>query len=342
MNQHWHNDTGGLVAGLYRMPETVYRALPALNWSTIKHAATSPAEAKRRHDNPKPSTSGQARERLVHALVLDPEASLSEFVQAPFPAFTTNAAKAWKKAKIAEGLSPVSPRGWKDAEASAATIRRHRLVAAILDRETTHGELVAIWRQRVPLEGGEGGEVVEVWCKCRADVAMFEPAGVRVADLKAGSTTDPDGFLSLDVARHLYHGQLDMYGTGIISAMHQAGDPRPSELLCPFWIVHSGADVVCIRANLADEDHLGDTDLSQVQRAGRALWQRALRRYVSSELSAVWDYSLPDDRAHAASRWPGHAPGRSWDTWEEEAERADAESASPGDVVAATKEETQP
>jgi len=322
----WINDDGGLVAGIYYdCPEPVYRKLPALNWSRAKVAVLkSLAAAKRAADDAakgiSTDTAGRALNRLVHALTLDPNAVKSEFCLSEYDAFRSKDAKAYKAALQAEGVTPVGPKAWGDAESASAIIRRHKGAAAMLAK--SHGEVVAIALLPVRLTDGRW---VDVWVKCKADLLWMTPQGFYLGDLKAASDTDPDAFIRTEASKLGYPAQLDLYSTIVRLAMIQSGtaedDPRATPLR-PYWIAqHEKTSRACVIPCVTQpelDDGLAEDEPSQMQLCGRALWQEALSLYVTAERSGDWPQRHDETMSHAPRSWPQYAPGMGLSTWDEQ------------------------
>jgi hypothetical protein len=326
----WLDADGGLIAGIYHdCPEPVYRRLPALNWSRVKVAALkSLSAAKRDADDAdagiSTDTAGRAMNRLVHALVLDAAAVKSEFVRSEHPAFRTNDAKAYKEALRVDGITPITEKAWTAVESAAGIIRSHAGTAHMLT--VGRGEVVAIARMDVRLPSGV---VAPTWVKCKVDLLWMTTNGFYVGDLKACSDTEPDAFVRVDAAKNGYHGQLDLYATIVRLAMLQSGtatdDPRAA-MLRPYWITHhEPTSRVCLipcATQREIDDGLGEHEPSEMQLAGRALWQHAFSIYVEAQMSGEWPQKHDQRAMHAPKSFPAYAPGMGMDTWDEmDAER---------------------
>lgn len=328
----WLDESGELVAGLYYgCPEPVYRKLPALNWSRAKIAvlkglATCKRQAEDYARGITGDTAGRRENRLVHALVLDPEAVRSEFRRAPFSAWRTKDAKAWKAAQEAAGYTPITscddpakPGQWERAQSAAKAVRSHAAASRLL--ASSRCEVVALAKLPVRLPSGEW---VNAWAKCKVDLLAETTQGFFVGDLKAASDPTPDAFVRVDAAKHGYTGQLDLYSEIVRAAMLQSGtrddDPRATPLR-PYWIAHheptSRVTVIQCATRSEIDDGLALSDRSEMQKCGRALWQTALSLYVDAERSGRWPQRYDETTEHAPASWPAYAPGMDLDTWEE-------------------------
>lgn len=181
-----------------------YKAISAVNWSTLKHAGKSPAHyraALERDFVPSPAMEiGTA----VHAAVLEPEEFEARYVVWDGGA---RRGKAWD--------------AFRDANADRRILKADEHQRVLVIAETVHSNRVA-----APyLTGGGEFEASFVWtdeetglrCKGRADRIAYNAGGLRVlVDLKTTNDGDPRKFAAT-AARLGYHGQLAFYSDGLAS-----------------------------------------------------------------------------------------------------------------------------
>ena len=169
-----------------------YRAIPAVNWSSLKHLDASPLHYRHALTHPTEDTNRLLLGRAVHTAVLEPD---------EFPL----------RYAVYEG----AVRRGKDWDAfQAANMDKDILKADEYRMCLTVRDAVRAKAEAATLLMGES-EVVRQWtdeatgipCKARLDHVMPELA---LVDLKTTKSTDEHEFTN-SAARFLYHGQLAFY-----------------------------------------------------------------------------------------------------------------------------------
>lgn len=238
-----------------------YDDTPGLNWSTLKHMATSPRLLRWRVDHPRPDTPALTRGRAIHCAVLEPERWASEYV--PLPVFPDGRTKAGKAAKAAfmecvkPGVEVLSASEHELAERCAEAVRSHPAAAELLRGGRT--EETVTWVD--PVE--------EIACKGRLD--WIGPAGIL--DVKT-TRHESIRLIASDCARYLYHGQLAWYHDGARAARLIPPDAEPPHVI----FVQTCEPYDVVPARLSEDDLL----------RGRGLYRDLLSRYVECVAADWW------------------------------------------------------
>lgn len=177
---------------------TDYDKIQALNWSSLRHLATSPLLYRYRQDHPEPRKKSYVIGNAIHTAVLEPEKFAERY--AVFDG--TRRGPAWKEWLAKHpGKESLKPPELAAVEAAAKAVSDHRVAADIF--RGGRREEVLTWT-------GPGG----LLCKGRVDYIRPDV----VADLKSvGRDVSPRKF-GRDAAEYLYHGQLAWYHDGAIAA----------------------------------------------------------------------------------------------------------------------------
>lgn len=235
-----------------------YDDIKALNWSTLKHVATSALMLKWRREHSRPDSPALSLGHAIHCAVLEPE-RWGRYVVEP------KIDKRYKEGKAVyadwlAGLPPDAERLSADeyatAERCAAAVRAHPRAADLLRGGRVEEPLT--WTD--PETG--------IACKGRLD--LITPS--YVLDLKStrhGTIRQ----ITNDCARYLYHGQLAWYHDGAIAAGRLPADASAPRVL----IVQTTEpyDVVPARLSALTLEH------------GRELYRALLRRYIECD-AADW------------------------------------------------------
>lgn len=252
-----------------------YRALPGVNWSTLKHGVASMKLLKHRATNPEPDSDAFRLGRAIHCALLEPEKFARLYITEPdFGDLRKTENKAARKSWLADIDPCAETLRHKEHVALAGMARGvadHALARKLIvesAHETTHQ-----W-----VHGGTG-----LACKARIDMRKN-----AVQDLKSTTCTTL-GQMNSDAAKHLYHGQLAWYHDGAIASGILAPDaPNPSLIMVqkcePF-------DVAVIQ--------LSDTDFAK----GRSLWQSLIERYADAQASDWWPGIAPETVSSNLPRW---------------------------------------
>jgi exodeoxyribonuclease VIII len=209
----------GLYGGLSRR---AYDAIPALNFSVLKHCRQSPAHARHRQLHPEPQTPAQALGSLVHCYLLEPARFATDYV--PLPDLTQNlktkggetpknpTATAEYKARLAEfgqahmGRTFVSPDDMAVCRGIGDGVAAHRMAAGVLSGHgRTDPEAAVVWTD--PETG--------LACKALIDLLDRDPEdGNYAVDLKSVDDASPGPFARL-VASNQWHTQAAFYCWGL-------------------------------------------------------------------------------------------------------------------------------
>lgn len=255
-----------------------YNAIPAVNWSSLKHLARSPLHYRHRLGAPEPDKAAYALGRAVHCAVLEPEQ------------YGTRYAPPWE---TMDRRTTAGKASWAAYEAALGG--REPLTAAIA--ATADGCAAAVYAHPVArelLRGGEA-EVPLTWTRdglaCKGRLDYLRPD--LLVDLKTSDPRDltPRRFRSA-AAGYLYHGQLAWYHDGAIAAGRLPADAPPARIV----VVETDPphDVACY--------YLDPADLA----IGRALVARLLRIYADCTAADWWPGCAPD---LLPLQLPGWAPG---------------------------------
>jgi exodeoxyribonuclease VIII len=182
------------------MSFTDYAAIEAVNWSTLRHMASSPLHYLHTYGHPVEETPAMLRGRTAHCAVLEPDAFPLEFVV--FDG-ARRAGKEWEQ--------------FADANAARTIIKRDDYERALAIRDAVHAHPVA-----GELLRGEGhSEVSLTWtdaptglpCKGRLD----RISGRTLIEFKTTASID-ERVLRNQIAKMLWHCQLAFYHSGLEAA----------------------------------------------------------------------------------------------------------------------------
>jgi hypothetical protein len=195
-----------------------YQALPGLNWSTLKHAVTSPAHfaAAVRGELAGDDTADRGMLRACHAAVLEPKAFGRDFG-------TWAGRRQGSAYEAARAAAPhrhlLSVTEAAQVEAVRSAIHAHPVAGPLVRHDGGKGEVTLTW--------AEGGRRM----KGRIDLLIMQDDRWIVADLKAVPSIAPRKLAS-EVARRLYHAQLAHYCAGLGAVCRTLGiSPRPIEAM---------------------------------------------------------------------------------------------------------------
>lgn len=176
-----------------------YRALPGVNWSTLKHMRVSPLHYRHARDNPRPDTSALALGRMVHARVFEPLRFASDYVT--LPAKMIRRGKKWDAFKAEHpGKEIVTEADHDYAQRIGDALESHHVAGPYIARGSA--EQAFQWTDTH----------TGLACKCRVDfLSESVPATV---DLKTATDISPYRFAG-QVARLGYHGQGAFYSDGV-------------------------------------------------------------------------------------------------------------------------------
>jgi hypothetical protein len=257
-----------------------------LNWSTLKHIATSPRLLKWRVEHPTPDSEPLRLGRAIHCAVLEPQAFGGRWIMSTTCQATTKSTGEFCKSEGSrysggkwycrvrghapegatdgpgEGIEVIDKAGFELATICAENVYSHGPAAKLLSGGKSEREME--WTD--PESGIE----------CRGRVDYLRPTDL--VDLKSTRRETVREFTG-DVARSLYHGQIAWYTDGAIAAGRLPKD--------------AGRPYIVSVSTEAPYD-VAAYQLSQASlEAGRILVRDLIGRY---------------QRCMAADMWPGIAP----------------------------------
>lgn len=252
--------------GIYHdMPESVYRADPALSYSRIKLATRTLAEYRYAVDNPKPPTNamivGTLTDRLVFGFDLMEGCEIKPEPRAP---------AGWRESVIAAGKTPVTSDLLETAKGCAASIKAHRGAMHLL--KGRYGVSMFL-----TLQSG-------VRVKCRAD-CISDSVSDCIVDLKKCQDASParDGrhpdwaYKSQDLG---YHIQAGLY-LHVWNAL--AGTENPRTKWAHVLVEEDPPNLVAVK-------QMSDAAID----AGRELAFRLIERITEAEKTGKWP-GYPND-----------------------------------------------
>lgn len=175
---------------------STYRAIPALNWSLLKHAATSPRHFRYWKTHTRPDTPQMALGRAVHTAVLEPDSFPLGYVVWD----GARRGKDWiefRDVNTAAGREILNADEYAKCLAIRDAVRSHPVAARILEGAAT--EVTLQWTD----------EKTGLACKARADILN----GGTLGDLKTARTIDEREFAA-NAYRLGYFGQAAFYASG--------------------------------------------------------------------------------------------------------------------------------
>lgn len=174
-----------------------YRALPAVNWSSLKHLRDSPMAYRHAMRNPQPDKDAFAIGRALHALVLEPETFDDEFV---VWSGERRAGAEWQAFRAQhEGRTILRAEDAALARDMAEAVRSHPVAM----RHLAGGIAEQPVRWTDPATG--------LACKARPDLVHEERR--LLLDLKSTRSVEGRRF-GAEAARFAYPGQLAHYEAG--------------------------------------------------------------------------------------------------------------------------------
>lgn len=211
-----------LTPGIYRgIPHADYRAIQALNWSSLKHMADSPKHYRHELSRQRESTPAQLSGTRFHTALLEPARFDDAYVVLPDDAPRRPTAAQWS-AKKPSPDSLAAMAWWSefnDRNACKEVIEAHEYATALTMASAVRSDPVA---SRY-MAAAEEIELTVIWvdpltgllCKARPDIVARRPGGGRVLlDPKSCRPSDPRLF-GQRAAAFGYHCQLAHYRNGL-------------------------------------------------------------------------------------------------------------------------------
>lgn len=179
-----------------------YKAIDAVNWSTLKNLRDSALHYRHAMENGRPDTPALALGRVTHALVFEPDTFARDYA---IYEGGDRRGKDWEAFKAENECRTIfKPTEIDAAVAMADAVKRHPLVQPYLDG----GEFERLLEWKDDLTG----------MRCKAKVDWVVPKLRLLVDLKTAQTIDGRRF-GAAAHRYGYVGQLAHYQAGIIAAL---------------------------------------------------------------------------------------------------------------------------
>jgi hypothetical protein len=272
-----------------------YSEIPALNWSTLKKIAISPAWLRHCIDHPEEESDKDAyrQGRATHCATLEPERFLSDYVVQPdfaqmardkFGSLRTKESQNYRDANQAEWfenhnrpeIEIISQEEFDIALRSAAAIRKN--VHAMRLLENAKCEQTIQWFD--PDTG--------ISCKGRADIVSG-----RIVDLKTTRRNTVREIL-MDASRYDYHAQVAWYHDGAVQAQLIPGDIQPAAIFVNASPNSTFVDVAVIDMELTP---------IEVLEAGRRQYKRLIQLYAGCQATRTWPGMAPAPVPWSIPEW---------------------------------------
>ena len=181
------------------LDEAEYRAMPALNYSTLKPGLDSPAHMRHAIDNPREASDAMRLGTAVHVAALQPALFAERYAIMPAVDRRTKAGKAEAEAFDADHADKDILRDTEAASCRAMLLAIHANPAArAAVRKPGLSEVACNWVRN-------GAE-----CKCRIDRVV---KGWGIVDVKTVRDASPR-FFETEISNRQYHLQAAMYLDG--------------------------------------------------------------------------------------------------------------------------------
>ena len=249
---------GVIHAGLYEMSEREYRALPGLNWSTLKHVLDCPAKAKYLQENPVKQTPAMKIGSMVHMATLEADKFDQTYALRPeiekvdfsydragggwvrYKTGSTEVEGPFKTKKEAQDSAPVYNFKGGEGYSKLAVAREERARYYSTFEFCSQEEIDTAWAvansvyahpASKELLDNSMREVVVVWYHksslsdevflCKAKIDAWDMSRNIICDLKTCQSSDPAVFTRNNIERWDLHAQLAWYRIGLRSAIEQ-------------------------------------------------------------------------------------------------------------------------
>jgi len=257
-----------------RMTDTdTYSLSKSLNWSSLKHMATSPLEYQWRIGHPEPPKTTYLMGNAIHCRGLEPEKFNDRYALCDITRNKRHKAyQEWMEEN--EGKKPLKQSEMDNAKHAGDAVLAHGVAAEIL-KGCRHEE---------PLSWTDPDTGLK--CKGRTDAIRPE----FVVDLKTSQDPSPRAF-TRDAAKYLYHGQLSFYHQGALTLRKIDGKITPYIIACAKEPPYD----VAVYTMKPDDLH-----------AGRQLCLSLMRKLEECLASDLWPGCAPDLQYLELPSW---APG---------------------------------
>jgi hypothetical protein len=250
------------------MPFAAYRAIDAVNWSTLKEMRRSPLHYWYRTRNPLEDRTQLAFGRATHTAVFEPDRFLLDYALFTGP---RRAGKKWKEFLAANtGKTILKVEEYETCLAVRDAVRSHPIAGPALS-PPGEAEKVLTWTDSY------------TGIKCKARLDWYRPG--LFADLKTTVSVNADRF-GLTAARMGYHCQVAFYRAGLIANNLPAPQPR--------IIAVEAAPPHDVAVFVVDEDviYAAEQELAAL-----------LRNVSAGRFSGQWPGSCPEEQPLKLPGW---------------------------------------
>ena len=208
------NVTSNFKPGFYEdISFSDYLADPAVNNSSLKIFAQSPAKFLHWKNNDRPGTPAQIEGSALHCAVLEPKQFAKRFGKGPAPRIGSSGRAKWDLAN--PKAMPLAQSSWDKVQGMANAFK-HTSCTVAQDLLSDGTPELSIWFDD-PLTG--------LRCKIRPDYLRNDDV---IIDIKSTQNGSPEGFLR-EIKRWGYNYQAAFYLQGVNSAYAAAGVRRRTE-----------------------------------------------------------------------------------------------------------------
>lgn len=206
--------------GLYRMTAEQYRAVDAVNWSALKHIASSPKHYRHALTASAPDTESQRAGSMFHTALLEPEKFAERYAVLPADAPRRPSAAQWNAKKPSPDSIAAMEwwTNWNQLYAACEIVEHHEWQAAYNMANAVRTDANA----GRYLAGAQLIEIAVIWrdpatglmCKARPDLVARRDDALVLLDVKSCRPADACTF-GARAAAYGYHCQLAHYRNGL-------------------------------------------------------------------------------------------------------------------------------
>lgn len=252
-----------------------YRAIRAVNWSSLRAMSVSPLHYRYGLDNERADTPAMAKGRAVHCAVLEPDRLLVDYTTFD----GTRRGKWWDEFKAVNADKEIlTVAEWADVVAIRDAVRAHPVAASYLD--WGDAERTLTWTD----------EATGLPCKARLDFLND-----CVVDLKTSRDIGDHSF-SRTTHDLLYHGQAAFYLNGVKAV---TGADHPFVF-------------IAVESNPPHDVRVGPLSEDAIYCGGQEA-ARLLRLVADCTASGTWPGAYPDEDTFDLPSW-FYAQGERADT----------------------------
>jgi len=266
------------MALIENMPFVQYRAMPGLNWSSLKHHDKSPAHFWHETRNQQgQQTSSMLMGNALHSLVLEgPATFAARYIVAPegLDRRTKAGREAWAEFEHqALGKEILTQGQHEQVVGMGASIAAHPLARQLLTA-CPRREVVLSWADR------------ETGALCKARLDALGDGGDIILDLKSTESAAPADF-QRTIEKCQYFGQASFYASGVSRVMNC--DPPAVVLLAV-----EKAPPHAVACYVLESNYM---------RHGRALVRRLLRQHAACVAANEWPAYPEELQTLSPPRW---------------------------------------